>query len=41
MQTVPGGRKSIGGGVRKEDDRVGDDLLGAAEGAGRVRGMRE
>ena len=41
MQTVSGGRQSIGGGVRKEYDRGGTNLPGATEGAGQVRGMRE
>ena len=40
MQTVSGGRKSIGGGVQKEDDGVGSDLPGTVEGEGRVRGMQ-
>ena len=41
MQTVSGGRQSIRGGVRMEDDGVGADLSGTTEGAGRVRGLRE
>ena len=28
MQTVPGGRQPIGGGVRNKDDRGGADILG-------------
>ena len=41
MQTMSGGRNSIGGGVRKEDDGGGADIPVTAEGAGRVRGMWE
>ena len=41
MQTVPGGRQLISGGVQKEDDGGGADVLGTTEGAGRVRGVWE
>ena len=41
MQTVSGGRKSIGGGVRTEYDGGGANISVTTEGAGRVRGMRE
>ena len=41
MQTVSGGRQSIGGGVRTEDDRGGADVSGTTEGAGQARVMRE
>ena len=41
MQTVSGGRQSIGGGVPTEDYRGGADVSGTTEGAGQVRGMRE
>ena len=41
MQTVSGGRQSIVGGVRKEDDGGGGDLPGATEGAGRVQVIQE
>ena len=41
MQTVSGGRQSIGGGVRTEDDGGRANVSGMTEGAGRVRGMWE
>ena len=41
MQTVTGGRQPIGGGIRKEYDGGGADVLVTAEGAGRVQGVRE
>ena len=41
LQTVSGRRNSIGGGVRTEDEEVGADIPVTAEGAGRVRGIRE
>ena len=41
MQTVPGGRQPIRGGVRTKDDREGADVSGETKGAGRVWGLRE
>ena len=41
MQTVPGGRQPIGGGIRTKDDGGGADVSGEKKGAGRVRGLRE
>ena len=38
MQTVPGGRQPIGGGVRTQGDGVGADVSGETKGAGRVAG---
>ena len=41
MQTVPGGRQLIGGGVRTKDDGVGAGVSGETKGSGRVWGLRE
>ena len=41
MQTVPGGRQKIGGGVQTKHYGGGADVSGDKKGAGRVRGMRE
>ena len=38
---MSGDINTVGSGVQTEDDRVGADILGTAEGEGRVRGMRE
>ena len=38
---MPGGRKTIGGGLQTQDDRGGADVLGETKGAGRVRGLQE
>ena len=41
MQTVPGGRQPIVGGVRTKNDRGGADVSGETKGAGRLQGLRE
>ena len=41
LPTVSGNINTVGSGVQTKDDRVGADILGTAEGAGRVRGIRE
>ena len=41
MQTVPGGRQPIGGGIRTRDDRRGADVSGKTKGSGRVWVIRE
>ena len=41
MQTMPGGRQPIIGGVRTKDDGGGADVSGETKGAGRVWGLWE
>ena len=41
MQTVPNGRKLVGGSVQTQNDGGGADVLREEKRAGRVRGLRE
>ena len=41
LPALPGDRDTVGSGVQEEDDGGGTNIPGAAEGTGRVWGMRE